>query len=538
MTIPGVDSAALGNTQTLQTEIEFGGWQAIGTMGANLSYPMSTITALTGQSGTEVYGITTTQPEQFPVSVPEIKVVHANYASTGNVSANAATGEAAPYSDMLIGGRIIDATQGTSRKIKWNGDNLVKIGQWGITVSDSIPYQTVVGSFIGVQTYVGMPVQNAYVPSPKNFAASGGGVSLYSIAGSATGNKTYGFASTISNTLTTVQGYYHSIVIGYTGKNRIKNVFIVGDSNLVSLGDAGCYSGGWAARVCLKNTNLSVTQTNQATITTPYPFLLAAKQGESSVGFALDQQHQMRVQLSKWFTNVIYALGTNDFSAGLTAAQMEAAVTKMAVLWTTMGINFIACTVTPATSTTNGWLYNADLSTVQTVGTYDGVRIAYNTWLRSSLVAAVTAAGGNGNLVKIFDLASVIEVNKYNVATVNGGYTMTPSSSATPYYSGTVTTGGSASQLTDTSSSSTVNAYRGMVIYVKTGTNAGLVAGITGNTAAGVIGFNKSLTGNFAVGDTYQIWGPTTGPFQLDSLHLTSLCHAYIQTQFPTSYFL
>ena len=99
-----------------------------------------------------------------------------------------------------------------------------------------------------------------------------------------------------------------------------------------------------------------------------------------------------------WVRSLVFEGGFNDLFGGKTAAEVEAAARWHWAYFRSIGIsNIVACTVKPATSSTDGWLTVAN----QTPRSGDDQRLLYNTWLTNQ----VGVAGGIDGL---FDLAAAL----------------------------------------------------------------------------------------------------------------------------------
>lgn len=527
-----------GDIARVGTALSRRGYSVISSFGGNLSVVATTPAALYGQPTQEISGITYQQQEMSPVAVPRIRLVHANYMSTSNVTADTALGEVPPLGPFSLSGCVVDLTNATSRLVKWGGQTEYNIGSWAVQESDDVPYAVPANTWYAVRSCAFPPTSDFLLPGVTGFGRTQGGVAVFSKSGSWPDEKTKGQQTGTGATGPAGGGYQHSLVLGYTGLTPTKTVAIWGDSNQIALGDAGCFSGGWAARLGLNNESLSVTEANTAAVA--YAFGNFSKQGESLRGFATDVQHQTRLLLAQYFTNVICTLGANDIVAGVGLANMQAATLKLALECSKRSVKFIMCSLPPVLAglPTNGGVYAADLSTVQTKSGNDATRVSFNAWLRDATAAGylaqAVAAGCGLTYLGFYDAASFLEVNASNVLTLGGGYMLTPANGATPLYTGSVTTGGSAAQVTDSASSAVVNTYRGCTLVPTSGANAGQAASVTGNTAGKVIGFNKSFGSNFTAGDAFQLWG-TGGVNLVDNVHLTASAQILLKQNFPTS---
>lgn len=249
------------------------------------------------------------------------------------------------------------------------------------------------------------------------------------------------------------------------------------------------------------------------------PYILQTTGGSAMYERVVASSVKARAKLYSIPDYVVLQHGINDLAAGRSLAQMQADFATLAATFTNRGKKVIACTLTPYTSTTNGYRDAAG----QTPAGFEATRVAYNNWLRT-IPSPLTA---------IFDAADLVEANSSNVLTRNGGRWHVPNTATV--VSGTATAGTTTS-LTDASKSWVSATYPGYMVIITGGTGAGQWVGINGNSAT-VLAFNGSLAVAPASGSTYEIVASPT----MDGVHpqpatyavLAAGLSAMVSTLFP-----
>jgi lysophospholipase L1-like esterase len=102
-----------------------------------------------------------------------------------------------------------------------------------------------------------------------------------------------------------------------------------------------------------------------------------------------------RVPLLASFTHAVIHMGINDLSVPNTLTQLQASYTTLVQLLQAFGIKVSAATLLPRMASGNNWTTTGG----QTPTSYESVRVAMNTWLRSKPIG----------IVNVYDLADVCE---------------------------------------------------------------------------------------------------------------------------------
>jgi hypothetical protein len=522
--------AALALSATFRNQ----GWSVISTAAGNSSGTGKLITpaAAYGQPGFNIRGLTYQQHEVSPVSVPQVRLVHANWANTGT-TAGAVTSEMTPYGDVYLSASAVDLTNAAFFVASYNGERHKRLSSFGIAVSDPTSCPVVAGTPYGVRTcLMGSGFDQAIPVATNNQGATTGGAILFPLAGYFADDFT--FSTVTTGYLTSGTSVpCHQVILGYTGNSPSKSAALLLDSIMQGLGDVfgPGLSGGWGMRFAQQQFNFNVTAANTGTPLCGATNL--SKQGDTLENFLQGRQHAGRLALIALHTNCIDQGGINTLIAGGAAATVQASILATASLITGLGVKYIRATLTPVSSTTDGWQTAAN----QTAG-YLPARTTINNWLRDSssagFVKQAIAAGCPASLLAVYDPCAVVEVNASNALTLNGGLWLAPTAAA--LYTGSVTTGGGSSGFTDSALPATANLYRGGAACITSGTNSGAsaVAGISAMTAAGVLSFNRGYGSNFVAGNTYKIYG-AGGITTQDGTHISTYGNILIAQDFPAS---
>lgn len=134
-------------------------------------------------------------------------------------------------------------------------------------------------------------------------------------------------------------------------------------------------------------------------------------QGGDRLQFWAGSNAAKRTALVQGCTSVIVSLGSNDVANSRTLAQLQA---DSLSAWTTLGAKgakVYQCTITPKTTSTDGWATKANQTPVFAAG---GVRDTYNDWLRtgaSTVVNGLTVTVGMSGhpLTGVIDASPAVE---------------------------------------------------------------------------------------------------------------------------------
>jgi lysophospholipase L1-like esterase len=134
-------------------------------------------------------------------------------------------------------------------------------------------------------------------------------------------------------------------------------------------------------------------------------------QGADRLQFWTATNAAKRIALVQGCTSVIVSLGSNDVAQSRTLAQLQA---DSVACWTALGAKgakIFQCTITPKTTSTDGWATKANQTPVFAAG---GVRDTYNDWLRTgaSIVingSTVTVGMSGHPLTGVIDASPAVE---------------------------------------------------------------------------------------------------------------------------------
>ena len=296
----------------------------------------------------------------------DIRLIYSNRLPDGSTSE---TFEAlAPFT---LESSIVDGA--TYQPITFNGNRLQPVTNGTpLLLSD-----TTSCSLINPNTEVW--VKTAYVvPAPVTFIQMG-------MRGGGTGNTTKTrkmatalTASRIFNaTIIDSQAGYSTTtfapcpvaVIGVPNEPQV-SILGWGDSITSGQGDGGGNALGhigWLERACTDIGGFSI------------PFANLSRGGERTVAYT-PVASPARFALLKYATHVVFALGHNDISAGLSLASMQANHQTAWAAAKAAGCKVYAMTITPKTTSTDGWVTIAN-QTPEPAFRSTGLRGQFNAWL-------------------------------------------------------------------------------------------------------------------------------------------------------------
>lgn len=355
-------------------------------------------------------GQTTTGTSEMPHDVlcnaTDIRFVYTNHFYSGSAdvdNANPITIKAA----ARIGSTIYPLT--------FEGQLSATISGGGMVQSDPLPQDVLAGSVIFSRTEV-TPTTNWYSNHTSQFTPGMGGWTV------TTGLCVAG-AATITETAVSVM-YVPAAIIGRaTASSLVSPVspricLITGDSLAAGSND---YS---SSQVGRNNTTPNLSgggYITRALFNASIPIINSAASGDQAAFFVGVNGHNRRWMWASEATSVICEYGRNDISNSQTLAQVQA---NLITVWTSCamrGQRVFQTTVTPLTSSTDGWITTTNQSFVSAQNT---VRVNLNNWLRAGApltsAASLTpvAVGTSGALLSgssghplyaVFDASSVAE---------------------------------------------------------------------------------------------------------------------------------
>ena len=303
---------------------------------------------------------------------------------------------------------------------------------------------------------------------------------------------------------------------------------LIGDSIMAGTGDHGWVPGrgGFAVRAACNQ----LTKIFNPALTPAFAHNRSAAGGDKALQYGetsnTSQYERSHVELAGFGSTVICNYGTNDLSSGLSA--MQTAILQIASWHLRKGQAFYQCTLFPKTASTNGFL---TASNQTTGGSFETVRVNFNSWLRDGSAAgfvaqAAASAGVSASLIGVIDVCKYTEVNASNVLTLNGGFWRIPST--TPLLTGTLTSVAASYQFTDGAKSMTAQTYAGYNFLMTSGVAApsASVVGqgcISWNNATTFNTNNSSIGATPAVGDAYAICSLST----IDGTHPSTTGHIW-----------
>lgn len=172
-------------------------------------------------------------------------------------------------------------------------------------------------------------------------------------------------------------------------KARKPIVALVGDSQIEGANDAA----------------LTLGYAERALRTLGFPMVKVAKGGESASNVAAIAGRRIRFGVLEGCTHAIVNYGTNDLVSNTrTAAQLQ---TDLLAIWNALdalGIKVYQTTITPRTTSTDGWTSTANQKADGTAGSTDAARLAtVNAYIRSK---PALASGAKLSVLELSDLVS------------------------------------------------------------------------------------------------------------------------------------
>lgn len=271
----------------------------------------------------------------------------------------------------------IEDSSGTRYPLTFNGLKSVVIDPGGIVLSDPFPFNFAKGEDIYSITYVSVSSGQKWYRNTASYSGTNEGVANtaadFTVSGGTFTNPSY--------TLTPI------LIVGRTtGYQPV----------IAGIGDS--FFG-------YPTVNLGLMYAFGTNSAENYNTINLGQPGETAQIFATRVGSKNRMRLLASATSVIIEYGINDFRANRTTAQVQA---DLITIWSRLlqrGIATFQCTITPNTTSTDGWVTTANQTTINS--SLNSNRIAFNDWLRDgapvlSTTLAAQATGSSGvNVVRI-----------------------------------------------------------------------------------------------------------------------------------------
>lgn len=325
----------------------------------------------------------------------------------------------------------------TAYPVTFSGAASGTLANGGLLFSDEVPVDIPPGDFYSRSC--------ATVTSGQRWCLTGvmrAGIDSYTNGSDVTNGTGILATSTADNT-----GAFAPIAIIARSNDGRRSVIVIGDSIPFGTGDTRG-GGGYMVRG----------------LGDSIPWLNLSRGGTGIGSFIYPLRAAQRMKLLQYGSIAIVQRGINDISQPLATIQANAIA-----LWTMLaarGMKVYACTITPSTTSTDGFRTAGN----QSVTANEAKRVGYNDWVRT-----VPAP-----LSGYIEIADIYEANAANVLTRNGGrwYVVNTSAAVT----GTATSG-STTTLVDSGKSWTTNQWSGYSCIITEGSAAGKSATIRSNNA-------------------------------------------------------
>jgi lysophospholipase L1-like esterase len=414
------------------------------------------------------------------------------------------------YSDET--GPIVEATYG--------GQRMGQCSHRGLLFSDPIPFEVAAGEVFWTRDAV-------YTAGPSYFVSGGTPALNDSTEAESIDMKEGVIAGDLVTSGTVGQGGNLGIppgapvmILGFN-KNRQKSCALFGDSIgglLYDFGFGTVLWGGYLVRLMRNVTVRIQTGALAQTTVSNFPFVNCTQGGQTAEHVATQGNSSMSMRLAEFCTTVIWQLGINDTSGSPLLSTMQSNLLRVAGWFAARGKKFIACTLIPHTTSTDGWLTVAN----QTVYTTETLRTGYNSWLRDTGPNGFVAQAGGPSVADVFDAAATIEVNSSGVPALNGGFW--PAALSASVFSGSITSNPTTNSFVDSSQTAPNGTYRGYALKMTSGAASGQFVPILSQNRVGGYFFGVPLSPAPSVGDTYVI----PDVYTREGLHPTSLGHMII----------
>lgn len=507
---------SIGGIKGLNNIFQNQGWQLIAGTGMNLSHGAGTNTLSPSQR--------TTRANVLPTyDATHIILVFANY-SGYTVSG---TGEYPGVATIKINCSLEYSAIGSETgeigqriPVTFQGRRFVEIEPDAQVFSDPIPFNAYAGVPFFVRTCV--TTNGSNIPVLGGYTTSGG-VSPGSIPAIGEGYVNSNVVDTGSVTQLISGVTMAPVAIMGHNKKAVSTAGIMGDSICDGTSDGGMpgSNGGYLQRAVSGQLNRIFTYP----ITPPVAYVKCARGGEVLADFATVSKSFRRMKILELASTIVCEYGRNDL--GVTSlATIKANYLAVANRFLSRGKNYVACTLVPNVSCTDGFV----TTTNQTKYATESDRIAFNTWIRDTSSNGFIKQTNEPSKCAIFDAAASVEVNSSNVLTQNGGYWRL---SGSPIITGTITSVTSALVFKDVSKTLTQDQYRGYVLRITSGVASNSQSDILSNSTTGdfsLVGVTGFTTPP-GIGDTYQIFDAYT----VEGIHPSTKGHMTIAATFPIS---
>jgi hypothetical protein len=279
---------------------------------------------------------------------------------------------------------------GTIYRLTFNGSQTATIDGGGFIQSDPLPLEIAAGTVLYVRTFVS---SGTWHYTHYSLVAGGAGGT-----GGANTDLTAPGSSAIADSTFSAMFAPAAITGRPLDTSVVASVLIVGDSIAAGYGDAPgttpyqgrnvtnpqLHGGGFIARALFGH----------------YGHISIGVTGESGANFITNTGHFRRLAFAGNATTFICEYGRNDISGGSSLATVQATLISAWQLGSRRGMRVIQTTVTPKTTSTDGWRTTTNQTTAN--AGQETVRTGLNDWLRdgapvtSSSVLTPIAVGATG----------------------------------------------------------------------------------------------------------------------------------------------
>lgn len=399
----------------------------------------------------------------------------------------------------------------------FNGNKVADVPPGGLMMSDPVAFEVAAGEVFFVILYVGCSGSAMYLPA----------------GGSMMGNPTIGNSCDNGDAKVNEDAFEFGALSLSVASNQAGAVAVLGASNTAqrTVGFCGDSIAGGSGDYGAQNNNagylwrtmagldqaINLSAAVERTRVANFSFIKYTRGADTLANFVNRANFFQGTRLLTMCSTVISQLGVNDLGASAGLAAMQVNYLTLAAYFTSRGIKFIQCTITPRTGSTDGFL----TVTNQVVSSFESVRVALNTWLRDTSASGFVAQCNAPGFVDVWDAAAAIEVNSSNGLTLNGGFW--PAAYSTGLATGTLTAI-SGVTYTDSAETTTLDQWRGYYMRMTSGAASGNQSAVIYNVASGIFTLNAAITGSPSVGDSYQICMVST----LDGTHPSTESHRRI----------
>ena len=282
---------------------------------------------------------------------------------------------------------VIAAADGENFQVLWAGQPTIVI-QPGVTAqNDPLPIVLLANTQYILTVHVSATIQGAGYPITATLSGTRTGEGWNSIGTSITDAANVPVLASDNLAAASLSIFqdlpiYAPCAMRGTIARAIPRLLILGDSISDGIGDNLDIYGGYIRRA----------------LGYKFPLLQLTAPGDSVTSFNAMSTRRARLLARCGATHCIYELGTNDFGGGVTFAALQY---QAEIAWERLrarGMKIYACTLTPRTTSSDGFTTTSG----QTLSSFEGYRVAYNTWIR---------AGADGLIDGFFDPAAMVETS-------------------------------------------------------------------------------------------------------------------------------